>query len=98
MSIPEADLGPPHTASGPLESTAFEVTPAAQTEESTVDQQTGDTPAPATIGLSCISTPKKFKDLLAPQEEEGELLKMHGAVSSQASLTFFTGVLSYWPS
>lgn len=97
MSIPEADLGPPHTASGPLESTAFEVTPAAQTEESTVDQQTGDIPA-ATIGLSCTSTPEKFKDLLVPQEEEGELLKMHGAVSSQASLTFFTGVLPYWPS
>ena len=91
MGIPGADRDPLHTASGPLGSTTFEVSPAAQTEESTIDKQTGAIPAPATTGLTRTPTPKKFKDLLAPREEEGELLKMHGAVSPQASLTCFTG-------
>ena len=60
-----------------LESTDFEASPADQREEKelAVDKQTKATPAPATIGLAQPSTQKELKDLFAPREEEGELLR-----------------------
>ena len=84
---------PPHPASGPLESTAIGVAPTSQAEEkgTVLDKQTEAAPPPATTGLAQPSTQKKLKDLFAPREEEGELLTMHGAVSSQVSLASFTG-------
>ena len=93
-----ADTGIPHAASGPLQSTNFEVSPADQREkESAVDKQTEATPAPTTTDLA-PSTQKKLKNLFAPREEEGELLMIHGIVSLTSTASSFHRLLPYRPS